>query len=292
MENVKNHPVATVVAAFVRLWTFRLGFPGCGKLIAIVKRLFPGIQRYYLEYPGLGRCDIAFLDWPWLRQQTLGPKEERSLLERLALLVPPSAVIWDVGANSGYFAAELLLRLKPARLELFEPNQSHRRTLESLAGLDSRVGVHMIGLSDTATDCILYVPGKEGSGSTCASVNAKLVSNAAELHETRIRLEVADEVLDGGMVAAPELVVIDVEGHEASVIGGMVAILRKHRPIVVLEHIFISDDAMRQMVPEEYAVFTVCDDDARLVAGIHRELGHNSVLLPKETYPDGNPGTK
>jgi len=214
------------------------------------------------------------------------------LLERLTLLVPPSAVIWDVGANSGYFAAELLLRLNPARLELFEPNQSHRRTLESLAGLDRRVGVHMIGLSDTATDCILYVPGKEGSGSTCASVNADLVSNAAELHEMSVRLEVADAVLDKGLVGAPDLVVIDVEGHEASVIAGMTGILRQYRPVIVLEHIFISDDTLRQMTPEEYTIFTVCDDDARMMPGIHRDLGHNSVLLPRGMSPDGNRETE
>ena len=287
MKSIKNHPVATLVAAFVRLWTFRLGFRGCGKLIVIVKRLCPGIQRYYLEYPGLGRCDIAFLDFAWLGQRTLGPIEEKSLLERLILLVPPAAVVWNVGANSGFLGAELLLQLQPARLELFEPNPTHRRTLESLASLDSRVGVHMIGLSDKAMESILYVPGREGSGSSSASVDVNLVSDASAWHETGVRLEVADTLLNDGLVAAPDLVVIDVEGHEVSVMGGMTEILRKHRPIVALEHIFISDEAMQHLTPAEYTVFTVCDDDARLVPGVHRSLGHNSVLFPNERIPGG-----
>ena len=292
MRTVRNHPIAALAVAWVRFWSFRLGLPGGGKMISAVRRMFPGIQRYGLEYPGLGCCDVAFLDWAWLRQQTLGLLEEKSLLERLALLVPPSAVIWDVGANSGYLAAELLLQLKPARLELFEPNPVHRRTLESLAALDSRLRVHMIGLSDTAADGTLYVPGRVGSGSSCATVDANLVSNAAELHEAAIRLEVADTVLADGLAAAPDLVVIDVEGHEVSALAGMSGILRAHRPIVVMEHLFVSDEAMGRLVPAEYSAYTLCDRDSRLVPGLHRELGHNSVLLPRGTSPDGNPRTK
>lgn len=280
---MRNHPVAAAVAGFTRIWLFRFNLRGCGFLIRICNRVFPHIDRYFLEYPGLGTCNIRFLDLLWLRQTSGGRPQEEAVLKALAQFLPPSSVIWDVGANSGCLAAELLLRLKPARLELFEPNPIHKQTLDSLAGLDGRIRVHMTGLSDKSGECVLFVPGGRRSGSSCATVNGSLVAAARGVQQLSIHLESADRLVTEGVIDVPDLVVIDVEGHEAAVVAGMTGTIAQARPILVLESIFLSDHALNALVPSGYRMYSISDRDGALVAGIRRDIGHNVIFLPGET---------
>ena len=78
----------------------------------------------------------------------LEESELAAKLKNSALLVASNPIIRDVGANSGYLAAEILLKLKPSCLDLFEPNLVHQLTLDSLAAFEPRARVHMVGLSD------------------------------------------------------------------------------------------------------------------------------------------------
>ncbi len=282
MSSNNNHLLSSLVAAFVRVWWFRLGLRGCGVVTRAFLRMFPKLNRFYIDYPGLGRIDIPFLDLCWYGQVVLGPRHELGLLEVMRRLAPSSPTVWLVGANSGYLAAELFLRLRPGRLELFEPNSVHKRTLESLAALDDRIRVHVMGLSNESHQAQLFVPGGEGSGSSCASLHKHLAEASPNVCGVSIRLEVADALVEAGILRNPDLIVIDVEGHEASVVAGMKATLHNSRPVVVLEHIFISDQALRELTPSDYKLYTVRDPDGCLVAGIQRGLGHNTAILPEE----------
>ncbi len=276
----RNPKIAVLAAGFCRIWTFRLGLKGGGALIRMIQRLFPGIQRFNLNYPELGCCNISFLDFFWIRQVTLGVGEEKALLENISSLVGTSPVVWDVGANSGYLAAEILLRLKPARLDLFEPNSAHRQTLESLAALDSRVRVHMIGLSDRSGNRILHIPRDEDGGSTCASLETSVVAGCNSLNYEEITLECGDDLVATGVAPPPDLLIIDVEGHEAEVVKGLETTIRIARPLIALEHLFISDATLERILPEGYQLFTVCDKTCQLIEGISRQRGHNTLMIP------------
>lgn len=280
----RNPLVADLAVAFCIIWNFKLGLKGGGTLVRIIKRLFPKIRRYHLDYPGFGLCNISFLDFCWLRQAYRGLNEERALLERIQSLMPHFPVVWDIGANSGYLAAELILRLNPDKLILFEPNPEHQESLQSIAALDSRIQVFMNGLSDCSGTAVLHIPGEVGSGSSCASINRELLGSCEQLHSVIVTLESGDSLVDSGVVTPPSLIVLDVEGHEESVISGLSKTIENCQPIIVLEHIFLSDDVMIRLIPRAYRAYTICDSSGELIAGLNKNRGHNLLLLPARIH--------
>jgi len=282
LDQAKNPIIAEIAVRFCRFWRFRLGLRGAGLLIRFLRKLYPDLQRFSLEYPGLGRCNIQFLDFAWIRQVTAGLNEEEALIKNLALLAESNPIIWDVGANSGYLAAEILLKLKPSRLDLFEPNLVHRLTLDSLAALDPRIQAHMVGLSDHSENQILHVPSEDGEGATRATLRADNLASAKSVRQIEINLERGDTVVATGDAPPPDILIIDVEGHEAEVIEGMKSTIQKKRPLIALEHLFLDDKVLLGMVPQGYELYTVCDVTARLLRGLVREKGHNSIMIPQK----------
>lgn len=275
-----NPPITEFAVAFCKIWTFRLGLKGGGALVRMLKRLLPDNQRFYLDYPGFGRCNISFLDFNWLRQVCCGLNEERALIEQIKSLSAHYPVIWDVGANSGYLAVELALQLSPDRLILFEPNPEHHETLSSLADMKQGIQVCMTGLSDRSGTAVLHIPGEADSGSTCASLHKDIVSTNSQLFNVNVTLEPGDALIAAGVVPVPNLIIIDVEGHEESVIAGLAETIKSEQPIIILEHIFLSDEIMKNLIPPGYVAHTICDKSSHLVAGVNKSLGHNLLLLP------------
>lgn len=282
LDKAKNPIIAEIAVRFCRFWRFRLGLRGAGLLIRFLRKIYPDLQRFSLEYPGLGRCNIQFLDFAWIRQVTEGLNEEEALIKNLASLVEGNPIIWDVGANSGYLAAEILLKLKPSRMDLFEPNLVHRLTLDSLAALNSRIHVHMVGLSDHAGTQILYVPCEDGEGATRASLRAENLSSSKSTSQIEINLERGDTIVAAGDAPSPDLLIIDAEGHESEVIQGMKSTIEIKRPLIALEHLFLDDKVLLGMLPQGYELYTVCDVTARLLRGLVRERGHNSIMIPQK----------
>jgi FkbM family methyltransferase len=278
--NTRNHFIATIVVMFCKFWTYRLGLKGGGALVRLTNRLFPKIRRFYLDFPGFGRCNIAFLNYHWLHMACRGLSEERSLVDILKSFSSHYPVVWDVGANSGYFAVELVLSLEIGKLVLFEPNPEHEETLRSLAAINSKIQVHMVGLSAGAGTAVLHVPGRINSGSACASLDKNVVSSASRLHSVNVILKTGDAMVSEGIVPIPDLIIMDVEGHEESALAGLAQTIEKWRPIIIIENIFFSTDALFRLVPHGYEVYTIPDKLTGLLNGAHKDMGHNFLLKP------------
>jgi FkbM family methyltransferase len=248
--------------------------------VRLVKSIFPRIERYQINYPGFGICDIAFLDFFWIRQIFCGPQEELGLLERIQFLKPHYPVIWDVGANSGFIAVELMLRLNPDQLVLFEPNPTHERTLRSISSIDDRIRVIMTGLSDHQGTSVLNVPGAVNSGSSCASLDETVFGSCKKLQRVDVTIDTGDHLVESGTCAPPDLIIIDVEGHEASVLSGLSNTISKKQPIIIIEHLFLSDESILNLTPQNYSIYTINDKTGNITPKINREIGHNLLLLP------------
>jgi len=148
--------------------------------------------------------------------------EVTALFERL---VNRSAVVFDVGANVGYFS--LLARDLGASVHSFEPNPFVRALLERSARLDDeRLTILPYAVSDTLGTVPLYLSDLRNTGMT------SLVRQSAE--SVIVPLVTLDEyVTSSGVI--PELVKIDVEGHEGAVLRGAEMLLCEYRPTLVVE---------------------------------------------------------
>jgi FkbM family methyltransferase len=165
------------------------------------------------------------------------------LLDRI---VPDDGVFFDIGANWGPFA--LLIASRPSfagRVVAFEPIARVRADLESVvtqSGLAGRIAVRGEALSDRA-----------GLGAMRYGLHSALATLdvGAGAGVTVARLDDLD-------LPAPQVVKIDVEGHEAAVLEGARTTLARHRPMIVLEtwHRAGADDgALAQFERDGYRLF-------------------------------------
>jgi Methyltransferase FkbM domain len=158
-------------------------------------------------------------------------------------LVAPGSVVFDVGANAGYFS--ILSRELGATVHAFEPNPNVRALLSKSVSLGSGSGsspspspgsgsgsssgsvtVVAAACSDSAGTMPLYLsePGNTGLTSLIArserSVEVDVITLDEHAHSTRTR---------------PSLVKIDVEGHEREVLAGAGNLLESVKPTVIAE---------------------------------------------------------
>lgn len=148
-------------------------------------------------------------------------RTEGVLLSALLDAVDAGTVVYDVGANVGLYAC--LLGRMAAEVHAFEPNPHAaadlRRNVAS-NGLDN-VSVHETAVSNTSGRRYLT-----GHGTP---------NGRSELSETPTGLAVQSVTLDELEAEPPDVVKIDVEGHERDVLEGMAGLLASHRPVIFCE---------------------------------------------------------
>ena len=156
---------------------------------------------------------------------------ERDTDRLLRKLLPDGGHFVDGGANLGYFTCRLARRAD--RVDAFEPDPQNRgRLTKNLArnGLDDRVRVHPVALSDAGGTLTLYHPvgDHRNHGETSRFAISGVETEAYDVPTVRL-----DEAVD----AVPDLVKLDLEGGELAAVGGMTAWLDASRPpAIVLEH--------------------------------------------------------
>jgi len=92
----------------------------------------------------------------------------------------------------------------------------------------------------------------------------------------------ADSYLAEKKLAPPDIIKIDVEGFEPEVIAGMRHIIATYRPIIVFEHIWLSEEVVRGVVPPDYELVFLLDDGALTKDFTIRSRGANAILAPKD----------
>ncbi len=147
---------------------------------------------------------------------------ELRILDMLA--AAPSAgediVVFDVGANIGDYSIAAVSQVGPrVKMYSFEPSPETYARLEARTSNLERVATFAVGLSDRAERRILYeVPGQSGLGSVYLRDldHHHLTPHAGAM----VSLITLDEFCATHSVSHIDLLKIDVEGHELSVLKG------------------------------------------------------------------------
>ena len=210
-------------------------------------KLFQRLLRTSLNRPRL--CDlkrgfpiaIRPLTHASLRWKTSKIEPEMSeLFDRLVRsLFQKSSVVrfFDVGANVGWYAWLALQAYPNSEITLFEPDPENLELLRltvSHSGLD-QVTIRETALSDRRgsaffhQDCLTSATGMIRSGET-PWVERYLGSPTSLIRIERNKL---DSFCSGGDY--PNLLKIDVEGHEREVLKGAVTCLSRGRPLLLVE---------------------------------------------------------
>jgi FkbM family methyltransferase len=147
-------------------------------------------------------------------------------IAEIARLLPRGGTAVDIGANHGIYSYFLVRQFD--RVVAFEPQPACVQTLEGWAG--DRVEVRTIALSDHAGGMALSIPVVHGVAMTGY---ARLGGDADS--DDSVRLEVPVERLDDQGLDDVRFVKIDVEGHELEVLRGGEQLLRRDKPMLLVE---------------------------------------------------------
>ena len=153
-------------------------------------------------------------------------KGEREL-RLLASLVPPDKVAVDVGANKGIYTYHLSRVAKS--VVAFEPNPKMYRILRR--GLPVNATAHQVALSNRTGTAPLIIPGRSGAYSNQRGT----LATQSDRHGDDGHIDVELRTLDSFGLDNVGFIKIDVEGHEREVLEGATDILRRDRPVLLIE---------------------------------------------------------
>lgn len=158
---------------------------------------------------------------------------ELALLDRL---LGPEMVFADVGANQGELTVFAASRLDRGHVLAFEPLADlHRQLLDNIALNGFRnVTVRRLALSDRPGRMMLFVDrrSREGFNEGTASFFA---GGERTSPEEVVEVACFDDVFEGSGSTRLDVIKIDVEGAEISVLRGAARALARHRPHIILE---------------------------------------------------------
>ena len=130
----------------------------------------------------------------------------------------------DIGANVGIYSYFFKNIFK--KVDAFEPLSEITYRLKSIQ--DESLAVHNVALSNRTGELQFYIP----------LINGKTYPPLSSLEKRDIESEVRTvkvETIDGYDFNDVDLIKIDVEGHEQSVIEGAQKVIEKNKPVLIVE---------------------------------------------------------
>ncbi|MES2493524.1 MAG: FkbM family methyltransferase [Pseudomonadota bacterium] len=226
---------------------------------------------------------------------------EPHVTRTLVSLIRPGDVFVDVGANVGYFSVLGAWQSYPGgKVWAFEPNPNVYSILHgnmNTSGYSPLAKCRQIALSDRPGSASLRVFKGFEATSTIRDVPQQFIDHTREeTGQESYLVDVEINTLDAEMRDVPEIDVmkIDVEGHEPSMIRGATEILSRSKTVkVVMEFVppIMGDEQTGRLIQDlrqmGFAIYTIehdftfilQDDDRRLAA-----IPFADLLLIKRTH--------
>lgn len=260
----------------------RLHLRGAGYLIRLCLPWVRSLRNFPYEVPGLGGIRLDFRDlgaFGILNVSLRDYGHEGHMFRCLDHFLEPNQVLWDVGANVGFFSLYFLQVPHQLRaVHAFEPNPHPRRMLEALFKDQPVVKIHPIGLGKADQTLEMSVwPGLTACGS--------LVRQLSNSEKINVQIRNGDRYRQTAGVDLPDIIKIDVESYEAEVFQGLVETIALKRPVILFEHVHLQDDQIRQiqaLVPADYRLVFLSPSGAITTSISRRRIGTDALLVPSE----------
>ncbi len=163
-------------------------------------------------------------------------------------LMRPGDIVWDVGANVGYYSSKMAQKVGPhGRVFAFEPSPINVNQLRATCAAHPHLDVIPVGLS-ASTGEARFIQGSDELGATSRVTDT---DNGAGVVVVQLRR--GDDLVASGEAAAPNVIKVDVEGHELEVLSGLPATLCNPalRALVIEVHFALLERAGRGGAPKQ-----------------------------------------
>lgn len=157
-----------------------------------------------------------------LYRRIFGIQYEQEFDRYMLSRIRPGDVVWDVGANVGYFTEKFAEAVGPAGEVLaFEPSPDSHSILCGKFPAAGNVQIERIALSNFDGNAEFSV-----SSSRASPTNA-LVTGVAKAESVNVKVNRADSIMELSPRRVPNRIKIDVEGYEDDVLAGMQSTLSR-----------------------------------------------------------------
>src|SRR3989440_1832756 len=194
------------------------------------------LRRPYTFLMRLGRSVVivpsiaGFVSWEideLTSQQFLRGTYEAYMQDAFAKFIRPSDVVYDIGAHAGYHSLLCgLLVGSTGRVFAFEPHPLNCDSIQKQLRLNPTVNVTLMPFALAHLDAMDCFDTRAGRSQTHISNIDDLSAEAKSI----------DHLVETGVLPPPNLIKIDVEGHEESVLRGGMKTIASNRPIVLCDH--------------------------------------------------------
>jgi FkbM family methyltransferase len=160
---------------------------------------------------------------------TLEPPVQEALRRHAA----PGAVVYDIGANLGFFSLLAARLVGPeGHVYAFDPAPANAAAIRANAAVNDldRITVLELALGEAPGRAALSV-----SDDASWAFLERYAPDRARGATIEVEVTTVDRLVAGGTLAPPRLVKIDVEGAELDVLAGMAETIRHHSPVIVCE---------------------------------------------------------
>jgi FkbM family methyltransferase len=186
-------------------------------------------------------------DGLWQEEMIEG-RYDRFIFDYLSSLNLQGKTVFEIGAQIGFHAMHFAALVgEEGFVYAFEPNRFNRERmdiiLEKNPDLAKRIRIFNVALSDKSGHEDFYFSKDVDSGASSGSFianahtyypkNQEFLALFEKITVETVALDDIASTIGAGIV--PHVMKIDVEGAESSVLQGGVELLKKHRPLILIE---------------------------------------------------------
>lgn len=152
-----------------------------------------------------------------------------------AELVPNGGVVWDIGANIGFYSLIAARLVGHGEVVAFEPLPANLDAIRRNVALNSVANVRLVGvaLGDTEGTADLQTHSQQTWAKLDTSADTGFQQELEVTGRVSVQVSTIDRQLE--MLPVPDLVKIDIEGAEVAALRGASRLLTTHRPSVICE---------------------------------------------------------
>jgi len=221
-----------------------------------------------------------------LNFHTYEPEETRVILA----LFTDGMVIFDIGANIGWYSMLLARQNRGAAIHAFEPlpyfNAFLKKNIER-NGLQDVIQVHPIGFSNESRSVEIFMEKGNATNASMRNVAGSSAATSVIVDVTELDAWCAEQDVE------PDFIKCDVEGAELLVMQGAHGVLCDTRPIIFLEMLrkwtkpygYHPNDLIGLLAGFGYDCHGIGDSGVRRVACVDEDTDEtNYVFLHREAH--------
>lgn len=209
---------------------------------------------------------------------------EKASLKLWIELVKHSNTVLDIGANTGVYSLVAATINSKAKVYAFEPVKRTSELFKQNLELNPQLNIELIEKAVSNKNAIATFYDLPTDSQYSASLNPDMLasfSNRISYDVETIRLDSFDDLKHKKI----DLIKLDVEMHEPEAIEGMIELLRKNQPTLLIE-ILSSEVAekVEQLLGElNYICFSLDEEnEPKYIERIQQSDFHNLLLIKKE----------